>query len=120
MLTSPRHDRFTLHNGRWTAHPSQHFGYAFTSALVDAAEEAAACSLMRNPILTEEFEKLAQSWLRLAKAAERGGLTSATSGRLLARTAKRKRTTRYCDDTRDRSCHSRLDKNPTDSWYDNY
>jgi hypothetical protein len=29
---------------------------------------------VRNPILAEEFEKLAQSWLRLAKAAERGGL----------------------------------------------
>jgi hypothetical protein len=28
---------------------------------------------VRNPILAEEFEKLAQSWLRLAKAAERGG-----------------------------------------------
>jgi hypothetical protein len=26
-----------------------------------------------NPILAEEFEKLAQSWLQLAKAAERGG-----------------------------------------------
>jgi hypothetical protein len=26
---------------------------------------------VRNPILAEEFEKLAQSWLRLAKAAER-------------------------------------------------
>jgi hypothetical protein len=25
---------------------------------------------VRNPILAEEFEKLAQSWLRLAKAAE--------------------------------------------------
>jgi hypothetical protein len=25
-----------------------------------------------NPILAEEFEKLAQSWLRLAEAAERG------------------------------------------------
>jgi hypothetical protein len=30
--------------------------------------------IVRNPILAEEFEKLAQSWLRLAKAAERGGL----------------------------------------------
>jgi hypothetical protein len=29
---------------------------------------------VRNPILAEEFEKLAQSWLRLAKAAVRGGL----------------------------------------------
>jgi hypothetical protein len=29
---------------------------------------------VRNPLLAEEFEKLAQSWLRLAKAAERGGL----------------------------------------------
>jgi hypothetical protein len=29
---------------------------------------------VRNPILAEEYEKLAQSWLRLAKAAERGGL----------------------------------------------
>ena len=29
---------------------------------------------MRNPILAEEFEKLAKSWLRLAKAAERDGL----------------------------------------------
>lgn len=29
---------------------------------------------VRDPILAEEFEKLAQSWLRLAKAAERGGL----------------------------------------------
>jgi hypothetical protein len=27
---------------------------------------------LRNPILAKEFEKLAQSWLRLAKAAERG------------------------------------------------
>ena len=26
---------------------------------------------VRNPILAEEFEKLAHSWLRLAKAAER-------------------------------------------------
>jgi len=26
---------------------------------------------VRNPILAEEFEKLAQSWLRLAKAAEK-------------------------------------------------
>ena len=26
---------------------------------------------VRNPILAEEFEKLAKSWLRLAKAAER-------------------------------------------------
>ena len=67
ILTSPRYDRFTLQNGRWTAHPSQHFGYAFMSALVDAGEEIAACALVRNPILTEEFEKLAQSWLRLAK-----------------------------------------------------
>jgi hypothetical protein len=29
---------------------------------------------VRNPILAEEFEKLAQSWLRLAKAAEREAL----------------------------------------------
>ena len=29
---------------------------------------------VRNPILAEEFEKLAKSWLRLAKAAERDGL----------------------------------------------
>jgi hypothetical protein len=29
---------------------------------------------VRNPILAEEFEKLAQSWLRLAKAADRDGL----------------------------------------------
>ena len=29
---------------------------------------------VRNPVLAEEFEKLAQSWLRLAKAAERDGL----------------------------------------------
>jgi len=29
---------------------------------------------VRNPILAEEFEKLARSWLRLARAAERGGL----------------------------------------------
>jgi hypothetical protein len=28
----------------------------------------------RNPILAEEFGKLAQSWLRLAKTAERDGL----------------------------------------------
>ena len=27
-----------------------------------------------NPMLAKEFEKLAQSWLRLAKAAERGGV----------------------------------------------
>jgi hypothetical protein len=27
---------------------------------------------VRNPILAEEFEKLAQSWLRLAKAEEQG------------------------------------------------
>ena len=30
-VTSPRHVRFTPNNGRWTAHPSQHFGYAFMS-----------------------------------------------------------------------------------------
>jgi hypothetical protein len=29
---------------------------------------------VRNTILAEEFEKLAQSWLRLAKAAERDSL----------------------------------------------
>jgi hypothetical protein len=29
---------------------------------------------VRSPILAKEFEKLAQSWLRLAKAAERDGL----------------------------------------------
>ena len=29
---------------------------------------------VRTPILAEEFEKLAQLWLRLAKAAERDGL----------------------------------------------
>ena len=29
-------------------------------------------STVRNPILAEEFEKLAQSWLRLAGAQERG------------------------------------------------
>jgi hypothetical protein len=28
---------------------------------------------VRNSILAEEFEKLAQSWLRLARAAEQGG-----------------------------------------------
>jgi hypothetical protein len=27
---------------------------------------------VRNPILAEEFEKLAQSWLRLAEAAKQG------------------------------------------------
>jgi hypothetical protein len=43
------------------------------SALADAGEETAACSLCAY-ILAEEFERLAQSWLRLAKAAERGGL----------------------------------------------
>jgi hypothetical protein len=32
---------------------------------------------VRNPILAEEFEKLAHSWLRLARAAERGGLAVA-------------------------------------------
>jgi hypothetical protein len=31
IVTSPRHVRFTPHNGRWTEHPSQHFGYAFMS-----------------------------------------------------------------------------------------
>ena len=31
---------------------------------------------VRNPILAEEFEKLAQSWLRLAKAAERDGVVA--------------------------------------------
>jgi hypothetical protein len=41
-----------------------------------------------NPILAEEFEKLAQSWLRLAEAAERGippfdvRLRSANAGRV--------------------------------------
>jgi hypothetical protein len=30
-VTSPRHVRFTPNNGRWTAHPSQHFGCAFMS-----------------------------------------------------------------------------------------
>ena len=29
---------------------------------------------VRNPLLAEEFEKLAQSWLRLAQDAERGGV----------------------------------------------
>ena len=29
---------------------------------------------VRNPLLAEEFEKLAQSWFRLANAAERDGL----------------------------------------------
>jgi hypothetical protein len=29
---------------------------------------------VRNPILAEEFEKLAQSWLRLAQGAEQAGL----------------------------------------------
>jgi hypothetical protein len=29
---------------------------------------------VRLPILAEEFQKLAQSWLRLAEAAERDGL----------------------------------------------
>jgi hypothetical protein len=29
---------------------------------------------VRNPLLAEEFEKLGESWLRLAKAAERDGL----------------------------------------------
>ena len=29
---------------------------------------------IRNPILAEEFEKLAQVWLRLAEAAEESGL----------------------------------------------
>jgi hypothetical protein len=29
---------------------------------------------VRNPLLAKEFEKLAQSWLRLTKAAERGDL----------------------------------------------
>jgi hypothetical protein len=33
---------------------------------------------VRNPILAEEFEKLAQSWLRLAKAAEQKRLGSST------------------------------------------
>jgi hypothetical protein len=31
---------------------------------------------VRNPLLAKEFEKLAQSWLRLAKAAERGGVVA--------------------------------------------
>ena len=31
---------------------------------------------VRNPILAEEFEKLAKSWLRLAKAAERDGVVA--------------------------------------------
>jgi hypothetical protein len=31
---------------------------------------------VRNPVLAEEFEKLAQSWLRLAKAAERDGVVA--------------------------------------------
>ena len=29
---------------------------------------------VRNPVLAEEFEKLAQSWLRLANAGERDGV----------------------------------------------
>jgi hypothetical protein len=29
---------------------------------------------VRHPILAEEFEKLAQSWLRLAEASERDGV----------------------------------------------
>ena len=31
---------------------------------------------VRNPILAEEFEKLAQSWLRLADAQNRGDVPS--------------------------------------------
>ena len=31
---------------------------------------------VRLPILAEEFQKLAQSWLRLAKAAERDGVVA--------------------------------------------
>jgi hypothetical protein len=34
---------------------------------------------VRNPVLAEEFEKLAQSWLRLAKAAERDGVVARTA-----------------------------------------
>lgn len=30
--------------------------------------------LVRNSLLAAEFEKLAKSWLRLAQAAERGGV----------------------------------------------
>ena len=32
--------------------------------------------IVRNPILAEEFEKLAQSWLRLANAGERDGVVA--------------------------------------------
>jgi DoxX-like protein len=44
MTARARHVHFTPNNGRWAAHPSQHFGCAFMSALVDAGEETAACS----------------------------------------------------------------------------
>jgi hypothetical protein len=35
--------RFTPNNGRWTAHPSQHCGCAFMSALVVREKRPAAC-----------------------------------------------------------------------------
>jgi hypothetical protein len=37
ILTSPRHVRFTPNNGRWTAHPNQHFGlsvYEYTPLVI--------------------------------------------------------------------------------------
>ena len=33
---------------------------------------AESCRTVGNPLLAEEFEKLAKSWLRLAQGAERG------------------------------------------------
>jgi hypothetical protein len=53
---------------------------------------------VHNPIFAKEFEKLAQSWLRLAKASERGGVViercssvSRNSSRELSVAAKRRR-----------------------------
>jgi hypothetical protein len=40
--------RFTPNSGRWTAHPSQHFGCAFISALVDAGEETGVLRKCRD------------------------------------------------------------------------
>jgi hypothetical protein len=37
------------------------------------AEALRRARTVRNPLLAEEFEKLAQSWLRLAESAEHSG-----------------------------------------------
>ena len=76
FIPPPRYSPFTHFTGKGRGHLSDHLIRPMACDPKEYRAHAESClrraRTVLNPILAEEFEKLAQSWLRLAGAQERG------------------------------------------------